>query len=106
MDKQNAIEVRNVNKDFKIEYDKAKTLKERLLFLGRGNAEYHHVLKNININIKLMPIIFMIEIDASSFLSIKIIFPPFDDILIIHVLYYFVKFFVFVLPISVSLGKS
>lgn len=33
MDKQNAIEVRNVNKDFKIEYDKAKTLKERLVFL-------------------------------------------------------------------------
>ena len=52
MDKQNAIEVRNVNKDFKIEYDKANTLKERLLFFGRSNVEYHHVLKDININIK------------------------------------------------------
>ena len=64
------------------------------------------VTPNININIRLIPIIFMIEIDASSFLSIKIIFPPFDDILIIHVLYYFVKFSIFVLPFSVSLGNS
>ena len=34
MDKQNAIEVRNVNKDFKIEYDKANTLKEKLQEIG------------------------------------------------------------------------
>ena len=53
-----------------------------------------------------MPIIFIIEIDASSLLSIKIYNPPFDDIFIIHDLYYFVKFFVFVFPISVRLGKS
>ena len=52
MNKQNAIEVRGVNKDFKIEYDKAKTLKERLVFLGKGDIEYHHVLKDINIDIK------------------------------------------------------
>lgn len=80
MDKQNAIEVRNVNKDFKIEYDKAKTLKERLLFLGRGNAEYHHVLKNININIKKGETVGLIGTNGSGKstllkLMTKIIFP-------------------------------
>lgn len=32
MNKNNAIEVRNMSKKFKIEYDKATTLKERLIF--------------------------------------------------------------------------
>ena len=32
MNKENAIEVRNMTKYFKVEYDKAHTLKERLFF--------------------------------------------------------------------------
>ena len=80
MDKQNAIEVRNVNKDFKIEYDKANTLKERLLFFGRSNVEYHHVLKNININIKKGETVGLIGTNGSGKstllkLMTKIIFP-------------------------------
>ena len=80
MDKQNAIEVRNVNKDFKIEYDKANTLKERLLFFGRSNVEYHHVLKDININIKKGETVGLIGTNGSGKstllkLMTKIIYP-------------------------------
>lgn len=32
MDKTNAIEVRNMSKQFKVEYDKANTLKTKLIF--------------------------------------------------------------------------
>lgn len=49
----NAIEVRNLYKKFKVQYDKPMTLKERLVgFFKHGNIEYHEVLKNINIDIK------------------------------------------------------
>ena len=49
---ENAIEVRNMSKSFKIQYDKAKTLKERLVFWNRRDVQYHQVLKNINLDIK------------------------------------------------------
>ena len=52
MNTNNAIEVRNMTKYFKMEYDKAHTLKERLVFWNRAKPEYHEVLKNINIDIK------------------------------------------------------
>ncbi len=52
MDQNNAIEVRNVYKQFKVEHDKAHTLKEMILFWNRGTTEYHEVLKNISLNIK------------------------------------------------------
>lgn len=52
MNKNNAIEVRNMSKSFKVNSDKANTLKEKLLFWNRGETEVHQVLKNININIK------------------------------------------------------
>lgn len=48
---ENAIEVRNMSKSFKIQYDKPKTLKERLVFWNRSKAQYHEVLKNINLDI-------------------------------------------------------
>lgn len=52
-DSSNAIEVRNLYKRFKIQYDKPMTLKERLVGLFKKNSmEYHDVLKNINIDIK------------------------------------------------------
>ena len=45
MDINNAIEVRNMTKYFKTEYDKAHTLKERLLFSKKNKKEVHTVLK-------------------------------------------------------------
>lgn len=51
--KNNAIEVRNLYKRFKIQYDKPATLKESLVSMFRKKEiEYHQVLKNINIDIK------------------------------------------------------
>ena len=53
MKSENAIEVRNLYKKFKVQYDKPTTLKERLVSLfKKNNIEYHEVLKNINIDIK------------------------------------------------------
>ena len=36
---ENAIEVRNVYKTFNVYYDRANTLKERLLFIGKRNKK-------------------------------------------------------------------
>ena len=52
MNTQNAIEVRNMSKQFKVNYEKAHTLKEKILFWQKGHTEIHEVLKNINLNIK------------------------------------------------------
>ena len=54
MDKTNAIEVRNMSKQFKVEYDKANTLKTKLIFWNRKKPEFHQVLNNINLNIKIL----------------------------------------------------
>ena len=51
-DVSNAITVKNMSKNFKIYFDKANTLKEKLLFLSRGKKEVRCVLKNINLTIK------------------------------------------------------
>ena len=51
MNQENAIEVRNMSKRFKIEYDKSRTLKERLI-RRKGKVEYNEVLKNINLEIQ------------------------------------------------------
>lgn len=51
--KHDAIIVENVSKDFKLYYDKANTLKERILFFKkRDKKDLLHVLQNINLNIK------------------------------------------------------
>ena len=49
MDKNNAIEVRNMSKRFKLQYDKPQTLKERLITSRNNKVEYHEVLKNISL---------------------------------------------------------
>jgi len=46
------LEVENVSKKFNIYYDKANTLKEKILFFNRNKREQREVLKNINIKIK------------------------------------------------------
>lgn len=80
MDKQNAIEVRNMSKQFKVDYDKAHTLKDKLLFWRTSHVEIHEVLKNINMDIKKGETVALIGTNGSGKstllkLMTKIIFP-------------------------------
>ena len=80
MNKKNAIEVRNMSKSFKVNNDKANTLKEKLLFWNRGETEVHEVLKDININIKKGETVALIGTNGSGKstllkLMTRIIFP-------------------------------
>ena len=52
MDKENAIEVRDVRKKFKVYYDKGSQLKERILFRSRNRYEERWVLNGISFNVK------------------------------------------------------
>lgn len=49
---ENAIEVKNITKKFKIYYDKGNTLKEKVLFKNRRIFEEREVLKGISFNVK------------------------------------------------------
>ena len=49
---ENAIEVRNVSKHFKVFYDKGNELKERMLIWKRNKFELRKVLDNISFSIK------------------------------------------------------
>ena len=76
----NAIEVKNMSKDFKLVYDKPNTLKERLVFWKSTKKEYRHVLKNINLNIKKGETVALIGTNGSGKstllkLMTKIIYP-------------------------------
>ncbi len=76
----NAIEVKNMYKDFKLIYDKPNTLKERLVFWKSTKKEYRSVLKNININIKKGETVALIGTNGSGKstllkLMTKIIYP-------------------------------
>ena len=80
--KQNkvAIQVKNVTKSFKLFYDKATTLKERLVFWNRKKAESRQVLNNINLTIKKGETVALIGTNGSGKstllkLMTKIIYP-------------------------------
>lgn len=80
MKTSNAIEVRNMYKSFKLQYDKPTTLKERLVFWAKNDIEYHEVLKNINIDIKKGETVALIGTNGSGKstllkLMTKIIYP-------------------------------
>lgn len=76
----NAIEIRNMTKYFKVEYDKPHTLKERLLSIGKKDRTVHTVLKNINLDIKKGETVCLIGTNGSGKstllkLMTKIIYP-------------------------------
>lgn len=52
MKEENAIEVKNITKKFKIYYDKGKMLKEKVLFWKRNRYDVHWVLNGISFEVK------------------------------------------------------
>jgi len=77
---KNAIEIINVNKYFKLYYDKHSTLKERIVFWKSKKPEIHEVLKDINLNIKKGETVALIGVNGSGKstllkLMTKIIYP-------------------------------
>lgn len=80
MKKANAIEVKQMTKQFNVYSDKASTLKEKMLFWKRGNKEVRTVLNDININIKKGETVALIGTNGSGKstllkLMTKIIYP-------------------------------
>lgn len=52
MNAENAIEVKNVKKRFKVYYDKGRSIKEKVLFRNRNRYETRWVLKDISFSVK------------------------------------------------------
>ena len=79
------IDVKNVSKQFNVYFDKANTLKERLIFWKRNNHEVRKVLNNINIQIKKGETVALIGVNGSGKstllkLMTKIIYPNSGEI--------------------------
>lgn len=80
MKKENAIEIKNMTKKFKLFYDKPSTLKERLVFWNHKKAETRTVLEDINLDIKKGETVALIGVNGSGKstllkLMTKIIYP-------------------------------
>lgn len=89
MSKKNniAIKIENVEKCFKIFYDKPNTLKERVVSFGRNKKETRTILSNINIDIKKGETVALIGTNGSGKstllkLMTKIIYPNKGKIII------------------------
>lgn len=80
-EKENAIEIRNMTKSFKLYSDKPNTMKERLVRgWKKNNNEIHTVLKDINIDIEKGDTVALIGVNGSGKstllkLMTKIIYP-------------------------------
>ena len=76
----NVIRVINMSKDFKLESDKPRTLKERLVFGRKNKKQYRNILKSINLDIKKGETVALIGTNGSGKstllkLMTKIIYP-------------------------------
>ena len=76
----NAIEVKDMSKSFKVYYDKPNTLKEKIVFWKNNKSEVRQVLKNINLDIKKGETVALIGTNGSGKstllkLMTKIIYP-------------------------------
>ncbi len=85
MKKENAIEVKKMTKKFNVFYDKASTLKEKIMFWNRSNKETRIVLKNINIEIKKGETVALVGVNGSGKstllkLMTKIIYPTIGSV--------------------------
>ena len=85
MNQENAIEIRNMSKSFKVQYDKANSLKAFLVTRRKNRIQNLEVLKDISLDIKKGDTVALIGTNGSGKstllkLMTKIIYPTSGEI--------------------------